>query len=152
MPTIQSIAFSGSGFPTDEGQRLADRILSNGDVELSDLEIDLSSCEPALLISAFFNAFLQRIHVVRPDRLTAVRNVQWKLKFDFQRKNAETWMSAFKPYDATKLLSTNIVLLNLIRPMRFFCIHRSHTDRSYRASSSKLCGSFLRQPRVYGSV
>jgi len=102
MPTIQSIAFSGSGFPTDEGQRLADRILSNGDVELSDLEIDLSSCEPALLISAFFNAFLQRIHVVRPDRLTAVRNVQWKLKFDFQRKNAETWMSAFKPYDATK--------------------------------------------------
>jgi hypothetical protein len=100
MTTLRSIPFSGCGFPTDEGLRLADLVLQKNDVDLSDLEIDLMDCASALLISAFFNAFLQRVHEQQPTRLDDARTIQWKLKFDFQHKNVDNWMKNFRPFDA----------------------------------------------------
>lgn len=102
MTTMRSISFSGCGFPTDEGLRLADLVLENEEIDLSELEIDLTACASALLISAFFNAFLQRVHEQQPSKLDNARNIHWQLKFDFQRKNVKNWMSKFKPFDAAR--------------------------------------------------
>jgi len=102
MTTMRSIPFSGCGFPTDEGLRLADLVLQNNEVDVSDLEIDLTACASSLLISAFFNAFLQRVYEQQPSKLDDARSIHWKLKFDFQHKNVDNWMSNFRPFNAAR--------------------------------------------------
>jgi hypothetical protein len=86
----------GSGFPPDEGERLADWFLTHDD-RISGEEVDLTKCPSALLISAFFNAFLQRIYERRQDLYPDAKSLRWKLKFDFQDKNVQDWIDNFKP-------------------------------------------------------
>lgn len=86
-----------NGFPTDEGEKLALYLLNNRDQNWSDLEIDLTDCDSGLLISAFFNAFLQKIHEKSAERLDDARLIHWKLEFGFQRENVAEWMNDFHP-------------------------------------------------------
>jgi len=54
---------------------------------------------PSLLISAFFNAFLQQIHEANPSQLASARQINWNLKHQFQKENVSRWISDFQPYD-----------------------------------------------------
>jgi len=87
----------GTGFPPDEGKNLAELLLQKGDVTWDDLEIDLSALPAALLISAFFNGFLQKIHDKRPDLLSTCRKIHWRVAFEFQKSNIDRWMKDFTP-------------------------------------------------------
>jgi len=88
----------GNGFPPDEGKRLADALLTRQDVTWNDLEIDLTACTPALLISAFFNGFLQEVFEKKKMILDDARKIKWHLQFPFQNDNVKRWMSDFKPF------------------------------------------------------
>jgi hypothetical protein len=87
----------GTSFPTDEGLRFADAMLAKHR-DWSDVTVDLSKMPAGLLISAFFNAFLQRIYEKKPDRLEEARRIKWKLAHPFQEKNVKEWMADFKPF------------------------------------------------------
>lgn len=72
---IASSAISGTGFPTEEGRKLAEHVLRQ---ESGEREVDLRGMSSALLIGGFFFAFLQTVH-------------------DFQEKHVSDWMMSFKP-------------------------------------------------------
>lgn len=86
----------GTDFPPDEGAHLADELLKRGSLE--GLTVDLRELPPSLVISAFFNGFLQFIFGRNPTMLELARRVRWEVKFDFQRENIARWMKDFKPY------------------------------------------------------
>lgn len=98
MMTIKARQYVGAGFPPGEGERLADWLVNQGLPAWNELLIDLSDCPPALLISAFFNAFLQRISEVCPERLQEAKTIAWKARFPFQEKNIAGWVASFKAY------------------------------------------------------
>ncbi|MEZ4297741.1 MAG: hypothetical protein R3B70_22480 [Polyangiaceae bacterium] len=98
---INANAICGTGFPTDEGTRLADNLLSQVNLDWSDVTIDVQKLPSGLLISAFFNGFLQRIYDTQPELLEKARSVRWILKFAFQRENVSRWMADFKPNPTT---------------------------------------------------
>ena len=85
----------GSGFPPEEGTFLADQMLKLPTWD--NVIVDLRKCAPGLLISAFFNGFLQRVADKSPSRLAAARKVEWQLAHEFQRDNVAKWMKNFKP-------------------------------------------------------
>ncbi len=89
----------GQEFPPDEGKRLADDLLAR-DINWRDLTIDVSSCSPSLLISAFFNGFLQEIFERKASLLDDARLVKWRFKFSFQEENVARWMREFAPVPA----------------------------------------------------
>ena len=98
MPTyISALDHIESGFPPKEGEHLADYIMSVSDIDWQLLTIDLHKCPPGLLISAFFNAFLQRVYEEHPDKLEAARAIDWKLDYDFQKTNVKRWTKEFEP-------------------------------------------------------
>jgi len=88
-----------NGFPPDEGRRLAEAVLNNDSVDLDDVEIDLTAMKPALLISGFFNSFLQRVYELKPQLLEVARTVSWRLDFEFQQAAVKRWVDAFKAQD-----------------------------------------------------
>ncbi len=94
--TIQAREYLGSGFPPKEGARLADALLREV-ADWDDLTVDLTKCSPGLLISAFFNAFLQRIYDQKPELLPKARKVRWDLAYPFQQENAARWVQEFAP-------------------------------------------------------
>lgn len=98
VDTLKASRVIGRGFPTDEGERLARYLLSNTDADWAKMAIDLTDCDSGLLISAFFNAFLQAIHDQAPEHLDDARSVDWNLEFGFQRENVAEWMADFQPY------------------------------------------------------
>jgi len=87
----------GHAFPPDAGKRLASALLKQPDLSWDDLEIDVRWLPPALLISAFFNGFLQQVYATNPDILPKARQVRWLLRFAFQNANFEKWMVSFQP-------------------------------------------------------
>jgi len=97
MTMIDGHKMVGTGFPTDEGRRLAELLLRDG-TQMERLEVDLTQCDSGLLISAFFNAFLQAMHEKGADFLDKARKISWRLEFDFQRRNVSEWMQDFQPY------------------------------------------------------
>lgn len=107
---ISANQYVGTGFPPDEGTKLGNKLLEKSDVDWDDLHVDLTSLPAGLLISAFFNGFLQCIFEKAPNLLDKARKTDWKLKFDFQRDNVRRWMDDFKPVKTTlksKLLRTH---------------------------------------------
>jgi hypothetical protein len=86
----------GISFPTEEGARLADSLLQL-ESDWSQLSIDLRTMPAGLLISAFFNGFLQRVHEKKPELLPTARIVKWQLAHPFQEKNVREWMRDFQP-------------------------------------------------------
>ena len=90
----------GTGFPPEEGTKLAKALLEKENVDWGHLTIDVSDLPSSLLISAFFNGFLQRVYDTNPGVFGQSRNITWKLAFDFQRKNVARWMEVFKPQPA----------------------------------------------------
>lgn len=98
MSKINAKSIVRNGFPTDEGKRLAEELLRKDGLCFPELAVDLTECDSALLISAFFNAFLQTIHEKAPTRLDDAREITWDLEFDFQRENVAEWMKDFEPY------------------------------------------------------
>lgn len=88
----------GTSFPPEEGSRLATVLLDRTDVTWSKLTIDLSELPSSLLISAFFNAFLQAVFEKKPELLPTAKSIDWQLKFDFQKKNVQSWMDHFTPF------------------------------------------------------
>jgi hypothetical protein len=95
---LDALQHVGTSFPTDEGTHLADVLLSAKIDDWTTITIDLRKMPAGLLISAFFNAFLQRIHEKKPDRLAEARGIKWKLAYPFQEKNVQEWMKDFEPY------------------------------------------------------
>ncbi len=88
----------GNGFPPEEGIKFAGTLLSRDDVDWGDLEVDLQALPAGMLISAFFNGFLQHVYEQREQLLEAARKIRWDVKFDFQRENIALWMKNFKPF------------------------------------------------------
>lgn len=97
MPEINASEVVGTGFPTDEGKKLAEQILAGHD-NLDGLTVDVSNCADTLLISAFFNAFLQHVSDQAKEKLEAARKITWVALFSFQNENIETWMKDFQPH------------------------------------------------------
>lgn len=97
MTKISARTLVGGGFPPDQGKLLADKLLQDSNVEWDNLSIDLSGVSASLIISAFFNGFMQEIHDKRAGYLEKVKNVQWLVPFDFQKKSIEKWVREFKP-------------------------------------------------------
>lgn len=85
-------------FPPDEGASLARALLADNATDWDDLTVDLSALPASLLISAFFNAYLQTVHETKPALLAVARRTKWKLKFQFQTNNVLDWMTKFQPY------------------------------------------------------
>jgi hypothetical protein len=96
---VDANAICGTGFPTDEGIKLADALLERSDLVWKQVVVDVHHLPPGLLISAFFNGFLQRVFEKRPARLSDAREVKWILAFGFQRENVAEWMKSFIPND-----------------------------------------------------
>ena len=93
---INAKSHVGTGFPPQEGAKLASILMTDLEKH-GPLTVDLRSCSPALLISAFFNGFLQKIHDDRPELLETARQTKWLLAHEFQKENVATWMKDFKP-------------------------------------------------------
>lgn len=100
MPeTIHARGIVGAGFPPEEGTHLADDILKRKSIDWAQLHIDLRGCPAGLLISAFFNGFLQRIVDKNPALLEKARRIHWQLDYPFQKENISRWMHGFRPHD-----------------------------------------------------
>ena len=99
MNNINARKYVSDGFPPDEGGRLANALMDSSAVDWNKLQIDLTQLPPSLLISAFFNGFLQTLVDRRPELLKVARQITWKVPFDFQRENIARWMKDFRPYD-----------------------------------------------------
>ena len=97
MTKIDATKHVRSGFPTDEGAAFASSLLDAPDIDWNSLEIDVRALPASLLISAFLNAFLQKVADDRPDLLDAARAIKWVCKFDFQTDNLKTWVQQFTP-------------------------------------------------------
>lgn len=87
----------GMGFPPIEGERLATWLLKQELPAWAGITMDVRGCPPGLLISAFFNAFLQRISEAAPERLDDAKAIVWLVQFPFQEKNVAEWVEAFRP-------------------------------------------------------
>lgn len=97
MKMVDARAVVQTGFPPTEGVRLAEALLGEG-VDLSQVEVDLATLPAELLISPFFNAFLQTVYDREPSLLEQARRVHWHVAYDFQRENIKCWMHEFVPY------------------------------------------------------
>lgn len=97
--TVNAREVIGVGFPPEEGTKLADNLLAREKLDWEELEITLRGCAPGLLISAFFNGFLQRIADQKPDLLNHARTIQWTVDYPFQKENVSRWMHDFKPHN-----------------------------------------------------
>lgn len=95
---IDAAKYVDRGFPPDEGKRLADALMASAGVPWDGLEIDVTGLPPVMLISAFFNGFLQAIHEKRADLLDKARAVRWTMQFPFQTEHVHRWMTNFKPH------------------------------------------------------
>jgi hypothetical protein len=96
---LHAVEVLNSGYPPDEGKRLALHLLKQPDVDWENLLIDLHKLPVELLISPFFNAFLQTVHDERPELLDKARAVRWDAEFDFQDENIRSWMTEFHPFE-----------------------------------------------------
>lgn len=98
---LSAIDFVQTTFPPSEGERLADALLEEN--RLADgLTIRLDGCPPALLISAFFNGFLQRVYEQDRSKFESAKAVRWIAEFDFQNENIRKWISEFEPRELTQ--------------------------------------------------
>ena len=93
---LSAIDFVQTTFPPKEGERLADALIAQC-VIADDLTIKLEGCPPALLISAFFNGFLQRIFEQNSSKFGAAKKVKWVAEFEFQNDNIRKWVAEFEP-------------------------------------------------------
>lgn len=89
--------YVGAGFPPEEGAKFA-RVLLSKETDWNDLTIDVRDLPASLIISAFFNGFLQRIFNERPAVLPQARRIKWELAYPFQQENVARWMKDFEPY------------------------------------------------------
>ena len=87
----------GTNFPPNEGAKLAQMLLQQADVDWDELTVNLKGLPASLLISAFFNGFLDQIFTVRPDVLDTARRIKWRLDHTFQEDNVSRWMQDFTP-------------------------------------------------------
>lgn len=94
--TIEAKTILGRGFPPLEGAKLADHVLEVS-ADLEDIEVDLRGLPAGLLISAFFNGFLQRVADCRPAVLARARQIDWHFDYEYQRAGAKRSMKSFKP-------------------------------------------------------
>lgn len=94
---IEAINYVGVGFPPDEGERLAEMLLADTSLDWNSISISLKKCPAGLLISAFFNAFLQKIHEEAPAHFDQAKGINWETDFPFQKKNVIEWIARFKP-------------------------------------------------------
>lgn len=106
MSTIMARKLVGRGFPPEVGAQLAESIMGSGEVQWESMTIDTTGLPASLLISAFFNGFLQRVHEKDPAALEAARKVKWVLTFQFQTDNVAKWAVDFRPVDASSTGST----------------------------------------------
>ena len=96
--SIEVRKYVGSGFPPDEGEKLANILLKEDTWD--GLTLDVRGCQNGVLISSFVNAFLQRIADRQQDRLPAARKLEWTTAFEFQSENIRTWVERFEPAPA----------------------------------------------------
>lgn len=96
MTILNAKNIIGTGLPHEDGRKLAQYIFDNLSIK-KEFNINLSDCKPKLLISAFFNTFLQTIYDNNSSLLDSARQINWILKYDFQKKNVSRWMINFKP-------------------------------------------------------
>jgi hypothetical protein len=100
MTDIDAKEIVRPAFPPEEGVKLAQSLLAHPDADWEGMSVDLTALPAGLLISAFFNSFLQTVYEQKPHLLPAARAIEWKVKFDFQKANVTAWMSQFQPYKA----------------------------------------------------
>ncbi|WP_372717335.1 hypothetical protein [Novipirellula sp.] len=98
---LSAIDFVQTAFPPTEGERLADALLKD-DLLTDGLVISLDGCSPALLISAFFNGFLQRVYEQDRAKFESAKRIEWKAEFDFQNANIRKWVNKFEPRELSE--------------------------------------------------
>jgi hypothetical protein len=96
---IDAIEYIKDGLPYGAGGNLAKAIL---DMDLSPedwgrLVVDITKLPTELVISSFFNAFLQMISDHDQNLLDLAKETGWYANFDFQYDNILRWMEEFKP-------------------------------------------------------
>lgn len=90
---------NASGWPPDEGRKLADAILAAYDPWPSPrIQVNLN-LPAAMLVGTFINSLLQRVHEKRPEALVLARQTKWHAPFAFQRELISGWTASFKPVD-----------------------------------------------------
>ena len=89
--------YVGAGEAAANGARLAEDVLQLDHSTWTDLVIDARGCPPEYLISAFFNAFWQRIAEKRPKQLNKAKAIPWEFSHDFQRVAYDYLRQNFKP-------------------------------------------------------
>lgn len=99
MTRIDAKKYVKSAFPPDEGAKLAETLLADSGIEWEELSVDLRGLPASLLISAFFNSFLQRVYEAKPRLLDRARRIEWEVKFGFQKDNVRKWMAEFQPFE-----------------------------------------------------
>ena len=95
---VVALDLIGTGFPPNEGEHLAQRLLRTRDeIDWKNLTVDLRECQAGMLISAFFNSFLQHIHEESPELLKDARSITWTTDFEFQAEKIRDWVEHFRP-------------------------------------------------------
>lgn len=98
---INARQFLGLGFPPNEGMKLAQYLLDLQGIDWLEIEIDLRECPASMLISSFFNGYLQKISETKPELLGRAKNVKWAVAFSFQYESLSRWMAEFRPHFET---------------------------------------------------
>lgn len=96
---IRASLYITDGLPYGAGGNLAKAILDKGLAreEWDNLVIDIQGIPSGMLISAFFNSFLQMIADHDQGYLESVKGALWLTDFAFQSENIERWMEDFEP-------------------------------------------------------
>lgn len=85
-----------AGWATTEGRSLAQAALAREE-PLDALTIDMGGCPNSLMISPFFNAFLQAIFDQRGEAgLMQAKSIKWKAEFPFQLDLISDWVGHFE--------------------------------------------------------
>lgn len=82
-------------FPTDAGVRLAKELLAQRTLE--NLEVDLTDCRPAALVSSFFLSLMRHVAEVAPAKLDMIRKLQWRVGYEFQQRKIAEYVVNWKP-------------------------------------------------------
>jgi hypothetical protein len=96
---FQATPYIGRGLPNEEGRRIALVLLHQYPESLPAI-VDLRGCLPGLMISGFFNGFLQQVHESAPTKLEQARQLQWRLDehLSWCQCRISQWVRAFQPY------------------------------------------------------
>ena len=83
------------GFPTENGERLANYVIEN-DLVWKNIIIDLQWVDAGTLISSFFSSFRDRLVRHEGSCVEFVGFIEWRTRYPFQQQLIEEWVEQFE--------------------------------------------------------